>query len=441
MDEGYPKLIAKNIRQETGFKNLPETFEDTIQEKIDSGSNIIINAIVSNHQNLYIFVGEKCHVVAQNITRDYQIDKIGNLKNNLVAENQIDAAFVKKNDQHQHTFLFSGDEYVRYSGDMYDYVDDGYPKAIATGLPSEIGLTEIPDDFKYGIDAILGNDQGIIYLFKGQQYLSTNNPQPRPIKDTWGKIDNPFMAENNDKKISAAFVSPVGHLYLFKGDQYIRYTDVEQKFVDEGFPKPIKDNWGNLPVNFEAGVDGGFVFEGKTYFLKQEEYVRYSQATYDMIDSIYPQKFQYRWGNWADYLLSDIKTIVKFKQLQETYNSGDYTLVDFFHGEKGPVSNPYIMLSKIFDWDVDEVKWLKRNHGFLRNDNLFEVQFNLELVIKFFEVFSITDKMGTSPSELYKEVWLKMYPPTNLSEAADALYRFLGLLHGVNTFQEDNQQK
>ena len=87
------------------------------------------------------------------------------------------------------------------------------------------------------------------------------------------------------------------------------------------------------------------------------------------------------------------------------------------------------MLSEIFDWDVDEVKWLKRNNGFLRNDNLFEVQFNLELVIKFFEVFSITEKMGTSPSELYKKVWLKMYPPTKLSEAADALYRFFGLLH------------
>lgn len=38
--------------------------------------------------------------------------------------------------------------------------------------------------------------------------------------------------------------------------------------MDEGFFKFIKDNWGNLFVNFEVGVDGGFVFEGKIYFFK-----------------------------------------------------------------------------------------------------------------------------------------------------------------------------
>lgn len=54
--------------------------------------------------------------------------------------------------------MFLGDEYVRYFGDMYDYVDDGYFKAIVIGFFSEIGLMEIFDDFKYGIDVILGND-------------------------------------------------------------------------------------------------------------------------------------------------------------------------------------------------------------------------------------------------------------------------------------------
>ncbi len=431
VDEGYPKLIAENLRIEPGFQNLPEAFEESITAQInaqkESKTLTIINGIVSNHQNIYIFMGKKCHIVSQALTRVYDVDIIGKIKNNLVQNNKIDAAFVLR--EQGQTFLFSGDRYVRYSGNyMYDYVDDGYPKAIATGLAKEIGLSEIATPFKYGIDAAIGSVDGKIYLFKNKQYL-TETGEIADINETWGKIDHKFIADNNETSISAAFVSPTSHLYVFKGEQYIRYTDSEQKFVDEGFPKPIKDNWGNLPVNFEAGVDGGFVFEGRTYFLKQDDYVRYSDATYQMIDSIYPQKFKYRWGDWADYLLSDIKTIGHFKQLQETYSSDNYTLVDFFHGEQGSVTDPYTMLSEIFNWDIDEVKWLKRNNGFLGRDNLFEVRFNLELVIKLFEVFSITEKMGTSPSELYKEVWSNLYPPSNLSLAADALYRFLGLLN------------
>ena len=67
--------------------------------------------------------------------------------------------------------------------------------------------------------------------------------------------------------IDAAFQGTNDKKYLFKGDRYIRYSDIEQEYVDEGFPKPIKDNWGNLPVDFEAGIDGAFVFEGRNYFL------------------------------------------------------------------------------------------------------------------------------------------------------------------------------
>lgn len=434
VDSGYPKLIVGNLRKELGFQNLPEAFEESIVDRIDTTdhTHTLINAIVSNHQNLYIFVGSQCHVVSQTSTRTYDIDALGNLKNNLAQDNKVDAAFVRGD----HTFLFSGDQYVRYSGDRYEFVDDGYPKSIATQFTSEIGLSgAIAVPFQYGIDAVLQGIDDKVYFFKDQHYLSLNPassaspPEVQWIKDTWGKIDNRFIQSTEDTAISAAFVSPDGCLYVFKGDQYIRYQDPDQAFVDEGFPKPIKDNWGNLPVGFEAGVDGGFVFTGRTYFLKQGEYVRYTDATYQVIDPIYPQKFRCRWGDWADYLLSDLKTIVQFKQLQDTYPNSNYTLVDFFDAANGSVVDPYKMLSEIFGWDIDEVKWLKRHNGFLSNENLFEVQFNLELVIKFFEVFAMADKMGTSPSELYEEVWCKLYPPTDLSAAANALYRFLGLLH------------
>ena len=446
VDEGYPKLIAESLLKEECFKNAPSTLAETIVRQLEnlenSASKTIIEAIASNYHNLYIFIANHCYVISQSLTRHYDLDIIGKVKNNLVEDNRVDAAFVNR--EEGQTFIFSGDQYVRYSDDSYEYVDDGYPKAI-TSLVNEEKLPNLENEAKnkiaefiqHGIDAAIGDTENSnVYLFKDKQYLSFQDPDAIAIsnqdedKISWGKIDNPFT--DNDTFISAAFISPSGQLFLFKGDRYIRYSDLEQEYVDEGFPKPIKDNWGNLPnhpLNFEAGIDGAFVFEGKTYFIKGDDYVRYSDPTYQLIDRIYPQKFKYRWGDWSDYLLSDIKTIVQFKRLQDTFSGGEHTLVDFFFGQNGAVTEPYQMLADIFGWDIDEVKWLKRHNGFIGSDNLFEVEFNLELIIKFYEVFSLTNKMGNSPSELYKEVWLKMYPPTKLSEAADALYRFLASLH------------
>ena len=60
--------------------------------------------------------------------------------------------------------------------------------------------------------------------------------------------------------------------------------------------------------------------------MRGEQYVRYSDAHYQMIDAIYPQAFVFRWGNWNDYLLSDIKIIADFKALLEQGLDTEYTL-------------------------------------------------------------------------------------------------------------------
>jgi hypothetical protein len=55
------------------------------------------------------------------------------------------------------------------------------------------------------------------------------------------------------------------------------------------------------------------------------------------------------------------------------------------------------------------------------------------MILQFFDIFSLTQKMGTTPSELYKTVWKKLYSADaadlSLKDAADALYRFLALIH------------
>ncbi|MEZ4712471.1 MAG: neuraminidase-like domain-containing protein [Caldilineaceae bacterium] len=235
--------------------------------------------------------------------------------------------------------------------------------------------------------------------------------------------------------MDAAFVAPAGGLYLFKGGQYVRYAQVDQEFVDEGYPKALEDNWGDLPNDFEEGIDGAFVFEGRTYLLKGEHYVRYADSSYAAIESIYPQKFSDRWGGWADYLLNDIRLIVRFKQLHEAHYSAEANLVHFLSNDEGAIKTPYATLNAIFGWDVDEAQWLKRHNGFLGAATLFEERFQLELIVQMVEIFTAADQMSAAPSDLYVNVWQNLFEQNNLGAAADALVRYMATRNGEKEWQ------
>nr|WP_277875294.1 hemopexin repeat-containing protein [Alkalinema sp. FACHB-956] len=455
VDEGYPKTIAINLRKEAGFQNLPESFEDLLAPQSRDDGRVVL-AVLAHDRTLALLLGDRWYVVSQSLTASYPLSRLGRLKNNIAQRHRVDAAlFLESSGQ---TFLFSGDQGVRYSDDTYTqdeahaYVDDGYPKSLATILTQELGMGHLPNTFQYGIDAVLKGKDGKLYVFKDKDYLQSDQTGSQSIATFWGKVDNQFVsidpADPSRVPLDAAFISPNGSLYAFKGTQYIRYTHPDQATVDEGFPKSIQDNWGNLPMAFETAIadqpaiTGGFVFEGKTYLLKNSEtsetrqdYVRYSDATYQAIDVIYPQKVKYRWGHWSDYLLNDLYIITRFKQLQDGHSSGEQTLLDFLHPETGPVADPYAALASLFEWDLEEVKWLKRKNAFLTDDTLFEIQFKLELILRLYDIFTLANKMGIAPRQLYTTVWLKRYSSNvaevNLQDVADALYRCLALIHSA----------
>ena len=53
----------------------------------------------------------------------------------LDPNNQVDAAYLNKEDE---TFLFSGNQYYKYSTFDYEWVDEGYPKSITTNLSKPV---------------------------------------------------------------------------------------------------------------------------------------------------------------------------------------------------------------------------------------------------------------------------------------------------------------
>jgi hypothetical protein len=342
-----------------------------------------------------------------------ELGAVGRIRNSIAERQRVDAALVAD----RHTYLFSGDQYVRYSGTDYDMVDEGYPKAISW-LSSELNLPALPAEFVDGIDAAFRGPDGGTYLFKGKQFFRDGGqPAVAPVGGRWGKVRNEFAAGPNG--LDAAFVAPTGELYAFRAGQFVRYRPGQLEFVEQGYPRTVKDDWGDLPAGFEAGPDGAFVFEGRTYLLKGNQYVRYSTGRYDRVDRTFPQEFQHRWSDASDYRLSDVHTIARFIDLVRAHPDG---LAAFL---LTGAEDPYRYLSDLFGWDVDELRWARRNSGLLRPQTGEEALFEIEFLLALVDLFAVTDRLGAGPSEVYATVWSKIFGTADLDAAGTALYALL----------------
>ncbi|MFI7704663.1 hemopexin repeat-containing protein [Nonomuraea sp. NPDC049480] len=394
-DPGYPKPIAGNLRAERPFAGLAETFEDAVAAR---GAGRVVDAAVANGRTAYLVVGGVLHVVSRERTATYDLAGLGRVRNAIVDRRRVDAAFVTG----PHTYLFSGDQYVRYSGADYTVADEGYPRPIAA-LSGEPGLTPaLPEEFGHGLDAAFRTLDGRLYLFKGGNYLEGG--VVRPLTGQWGRIRNEFAAGG---AIDAAFVSPAGELYAFRGDQYLRYRPGVPDLVEEGYPRTIKDDWGDLPKVFEEGVDGAFVLRGRTYLTKGEQYVRYSGG-YDALDRTFPQDFTHRWSDAADYRLTDVHTIARFAELARVRPG----LVELL--AQG-AAEPYGRLAELFSWDVEELRWVKRNAGLITEFPAEEERFEIEFVLKLVRLFAVAARIGAGPSRIYTEAWSKQDPGDGLA--------------------------
>jgi hypothetical protein len=183
-------------------------------------------------------------------------------------------------------YLFNGSQYVRYDAKA-DKADPGYPAPIAGNWPG------FPSAFQEGIDAEVVWNNKKVYFFKGNQYLrydiatdQVEEGYPLPIAGHWPGL----WAEN----IDAGVVWPNGKAYFFRGSQYIRY-DIAKDKADPGYPADIKGGWPGFPASFAGGIDDVVVWNnGKAFFFKGSEYIRYDIAT-DRTDPGYPQPIAAGW--------------------------------------------------------------------------------------------------------------------------------------------------
>jgi hypothetical protein len=181
----------------------------------------------------------------------------------------------------------------------------------------------LPLDFSDGIDtAFWRNSNGKIYFFKGNQYVRFSNVSsgvdpgyPKPIAGNWPGLPSNF----NDGIDAALMRESNGKIYFFKGTQYVRYSDVSSG-VDPGYPKPIAGNWPGLPADFQSGIDAAFwrKSNSKIYFFKGNQYVQYSDVS-SGVDPGYPKPIAGNWPGLPEDFQSGINTVLMRKSNGKIY--------------------------------------------------------------------------------------------------------------------------
>ena len=107
----------------------------------------------------------------------------GTIRNNFADPERIDTAF---RDAEGKTYLFAGDQYVRYSGDDFDQVDEGYPRTIAGNWVAEGLHGALPPGFETAVDASFQGLDGRAYLFEGGRYAASGDTAPRTRRGAVG---------------------------------------------------------------------------------------------------------------------------------------------------------------------------------------------------------------------------------------------------------------
>jgi hypothetical protein len=194
-------------------------------------------------------------------------------------------------------YFFKGGQYVRYDSAM-DRVDEGYPANIATEWA---GLSSA--GFDSGLDAAANWGNGKAYFFKDGQYLRydiaadrADPGYPVAIAGAW-----PGLAEAGfGSGIDAVANWGDGKAYFFKDSQYVRY-DMASDRVDDGYPTAIAGAWPGLAeAGFASGLDAVVNWgDGKAYFFKRGQYVRYDIAA-DRADPGYPTAIAGAWPGLAE---------------------------------------------------------------------------------------------------------------------------------------------
>jgi hypothetical protein len=180
----------------------------------------------------------------------------------------------------------------------------GWPKVIPESLPG-LWTTSLTD----GIDACVNGGAGMIYFFKGNEYIKfyknkgvAKKGYPVPIADEFSGFDE-WDSRNFD-----AVVNGDDGLYFFKGNQYIQHTSQtfgKKTGIDTGYNESIisNDNAKNFnkgasgsaqpissrfPGVWPDGITAALNIDNQIYFFKNDQYLVFDLDTNQVVEKAKP---------------------------------------------------------------------------------------------------------------------------------------------------------
>ena len=278
-DEGYPRTL------ESTFPDLPEPFAQGIDASLSDRDGTI-----------HLFRDQTC------ATRDKDgkwasvptHERWGLVDNTLRQTGRVDAALAGLDGR---IYIFSGQQYVRYSGSDWRRIDEGYPRTISRDWG---GLSGVEAAFVLdGKTYLFGSDHQTYIRYSTRDYTKPDEGYPQPIDDNWWNLPVALLSLEFNRP-DAVFVAADGRIHLFRGDRTINF-DHNHRWWSE--PLPISEAWRSLPFSTVSAAFTGR--DGRTYVFSNDGepgFVRYSDPGLERVDDGFPRPVQEHWGRLVSNL-------------------------------------------------------------------------------------------------------------------------------------------
>lgn len=411
VDEGYPKAIAHLAAADGVFPGLPISLYSGVRA-----------FFAGTDSNLYAFSSQPsdAHVPQQYVSSANPAalqplnTRWGIIDNKLWDSEFVNAALLAADGK---LFLFSGDQYVRYSGSDRTNVDEGYPHKISTQFAIDIGVAALAPILSSGIDAALSIGAKTFYFTKDQYVVSDTADTAQPIVSRWGLVRNLLQTQ---KKLDAAFVAPNGKLYLFCGSQYYVYSGTDRQVVDERSPLTLATNlganWPHAAIDFRTDLGAAAAFEGRSYLFNGAQHVRISDFRLLQPDAGYPLDNAAKLVDRYDFELGTLPDYFRIKQLFDDFSGQLTTMLDYLSDS---TLDRVSALAVATTWSADEINALLVILS-LPASALIDGR----MVERLGRYFELCDRIGATPSKLKSQFWDLTFGSgaLKLQDAADYLY-------------------
>lgn len=141
---GYSEKYIDRVTKDNTIASLKDNTITSLSENFENLTKVDA-AFVDSNGTLSMIVKNTLYCRERGSERWVKKDRVwGKVENNFDDPEKIDAAFQDKEGK---TYLFAGDQYIRYSTGEYNLVDKGYPLKIANNWQKENFPANLPQKF------------------------------------------------------------------------------------------------------------------------------------------------------------------------------------------------------------------------------------------------------------------------------------------------------